>query len=303
MFKKLLPLVFLVAYSFGYSQSNCAIDVTPMTGTLCPGDSILITATANLINTNQAFNFNNSTVPTGWSTSGSTAFSAPCGPSPNNTPYYWASTSSGVPGITTASFDVSCGGYINFQMIYAIQSGGAPCEGPDQYNEGVSLQYSLNGGATWINIAYYAPNGTVLIGNPGTTAPGASGNTPFTVWNTFNVPIPAGALSTNTMFKWSQSSTSGTCCDNWGLDNVIINSSGYPCGQGAVVNWSTGLMDTTSFYMVPTSDTAFVAYVYDTLGNYQCESDTVYINVHNDSFTFSLVDTVSVNCTIGRAHV
>jgi gliding motility-associated-like protein len=272
-----------------------------MTGTICPGDSVLITATANLVNSNQAFNFNNSTVPPGWSTAGSTVFSAPCGPSPNNTPYYWASTSSGVPGITTAGFDVTCGGFINFQMIYAVQGGGTPCEGPDQYNEGVSLQYSLNGGATWINIAYYAPNGNILPANPGVTTPGASGATPFTVWNTFNVPIPPGALSTNTMFKWSQSSTSGSCCDNWGLDNIIINSSGAPCGNDAVVNWSTGLMDTTSFYMVPTGDTSFVAYVYDTLGNYQCESDTIHINVHYDNFTYNLQDTLTVNCTYGTA--
>jgi gliding motility-associated-like protein len=303
MIKRLLTLVIILISSFGFSQTNCAIDVTPMTGTLCPGDSIFISATANLVSANQAFNFNNSTIPTGWSTSGATAFSAPCGPSPNNTPYYWASTSAGVPGITTAGFDVACGGFINFQMIYAIQAGSVPCEGPDQYNEGVSLQYSTNGGLTWINIAYYAPNGNVLVGNPGSTTPGTSGITPFTSWNTFNVPIPPGALTGNTMFRWTQSSTSGACCDNWGLDNIIINASGFPCGTDAVVNWSTGLMDTTSFYMVPTSDTAFVAYVYDTLGNYQCESDTIYINVYNDAFTYSLVDTVSINCTYGSALV
>ncbi|MGJ8660884.1 MAG: T9SS type B sorting domain-containing protein, partial [Bacteroidota bacterium] len=303
--RKHLLLITLVLLTFqSYSQTtSCAIDVTPMTGTICPGDSVLIVATANLINTNQAFNFNNSSVPTGWSTAGSTFFSAPCGPSPNNTPYYWASTSSGVPNITTAAFDVSCGGYIAFQMIYSMQGGSAPCEGPDQYNEGVSLQYSLNGGLTWIDIIYYAPNGTVLPSNPGTTAPGASGVTPFTSWSSFNVPIPAAALSPNTRFRWTQSSTSGTCCDNWGLDNIVINSSGFPCGTNAVVNWSTGLNDTTSFYMVPTNDTAFVAYVYDTLGNYQCESDTIYINVYNDAFTFTLVDTVSVNCTFGSAAV
>ncbi len=299
-------LLFLTTLFFNltsHSQASCAIDVTPMTGNVCPGDSILIVATANLINNNQAFNFNNSSLPVGWSTAGSTYFTAPCGPSLSNTPYYWASTSTGVPNITTAGFDVSCGGYINFQMIYAVQGGSTPCEGPDQYNEGVSLQYSLNGGLTWIDIVYYAPNGTILPGNPGATTPGASGVTPFTSWNTFNVPIPTGALSANTKFRWTQSSTSGTCCDNWGLDNIIINSSGFPCGTNAVVNWSTGLTDTTSFYMVPTTDTAFVAYVYDTLGNYQCESDTIYINVYNNAFTYSLVDTVSVNCTYGSTPV
>jgi len=303
MKKKLLLIIILLLSSNSFSQINCAIDVTPMTGTLCPGDSIFISATANLVNTNQAFNFNNSSIPSGWSTAGSTFFTAPCGASPNNTAYYWASTSAGVPNITTAGFDVSCGGFINFQMIYAIQGGSAPCEGPDQYNEGVSLQYSLNGGATWINIIYYAPNGAVLTSNPGSTTPGASGSTPFTSWSTFNVPIPAAALSANTKFRWTQSSTSGSCCDNWGLDNIIINSGGLPCGTNAVVNWSTGLMDTTSFYMVPISDTAFVAYVFDTLGNYQCESDTIFINLYNNAFTYSLVDTVSVNCTYGSAPV
>jgi gliding motility-associated-like protein len=303
MKKNILFIALLLLTSKSFSQSNCAIDVSPMTGTLCPGDSVLITATANLVSFNQAFNFNNSSIPSGWSTAGANFFSSPCLASLNGSPYYWASTSAGVPNITTADFDVSCGGFINFEMIYAVQGGSAPCEGPDQFNEGVSLQYSLNGGITWVDIVYYAPNGAVLTSNPGSTTPGASGTTPFTTWNTFNIPIPSAALSSSTKFRWTQYSSSGACCDNWGLDNIFINSSGFPCGQSAVVNWSTGLMDTSSFYMVPTTDTAFVAYVYDTLGNYQCESDTVFINVYNDAFTYSLIDSVTINCTFGDVTV
>ncbi len=288
----------IIGGNLNAQSANCFVFINPMDTTICPGDSVFIQATANLLDSNQFFDFNTGTLPTGWSTTGSTFFTAPCGPSPTNTPYYWASTASAgtYPGITTAAFDVTCGGVIIFNMVYSIQGGSTPCEGPDQYNEGVSLQYSLNGGLTWIDIIYYAPNGTTLPANPGVTTPGISGVTPFTSWNTFTVPIPFGALSTSTMFRWTQLSTSGSCCDNWGLENIIINSSGGTCGTETVVNWSTGLTDTLSFWITPTSDTTLWAIVYDTLGIQQCVSDTVQINLFDGNFSFNLPPTANVFC-------
>lgn len=300
--KKLIILIsiftFIVSIRAIAQNPNCIVFVTPMDTTICPGDSVFVQATANLLGAGQSFNFNSSTLPTGWSTTGTTFFSSPCGPSPNNTPYYWASTATAgsYPGITTAGFNITCGGVIMFNMIYSVQGGSSPCEGPDQYDEGVSLQYSLNNGATWLDIIYYAPNGSILPANPGTTTPSASGVTPFTTWNAYTVPIPLAALSTNTMFRWTQLSTSGSCCDNWGLENVIINATAAPCGTSTVVNWSTGLTDTTSFWITPTTDTSFVAIVFDTLGNQQCVSDSVHIDFYDGNFQFNLAPSANVYC-------
>lgn len=306
---RILTFLFLALLVFKnkvFSQANCTGMVNLSATSVCLGDSVFVQASNSLFTLVQGFDFNSSTLPSGWATTGTTFFSAPCGPSLNNTPYYWASTAAAgtIPGITTVSMDVSQGGYISFDMIYAIQGGASPCEGPDQYNEGVSVQYSINGGTTWFDIQYYAPNGTILTINPGITAPGASGSTPFTVWNSISIPIPSLALTTNTMFRWTQLNSSGSCCDNWGLDNISFFGN-IPAGSGtpnSVVNWSNGLMNTNSFYIQPTADTVLVAYFYDTLGVFQCQTDTFKIKVHNGSFTYSLPAFVNSYCAFDSTY-
>jgi gliding motility-associated-like protein len=299
--KKIFATLFLGLTFNGYvnAQSICTITITPMDTTVCIGDSVLITSVSNLLNAGQTFNFNSASIPTGWSAAGGTSFSTPCGSSPTNTPYYWASSAgNGTPGITSASYDVFCGGVLSFDMVFALQAGSAPCEGPDEQDEGVSLQYSLDGGATWITIVYYSPGGFELPTNPNTsTSIVAAGQaTPYTTWSTFSVPIPLAAQTTSTAFRWVQLQSSGTCCDNWGIENIVINATGTPCGSNTVVNWDSGLNDTDSFWAVPTGDTTFQAMVYDTLGNYQCTSQIVTISVFPDAMTYSLVDTAYSYC-------
>ena len=292
--RNLLAFVFILIGFLASSQVSCFVNVTPNDTTICPGDSILISAQAAVTTGSQSFNFDSGSLPPGWTTTGTTAYSTPCGPGPNGSPYFWASTSgTATPTVTTAEFDVECGGNIVFEMVYAVQSGAAPCEGPDLANEGVELQYSIDGGLTWITIVYYSPGGYELPSNPGTTGSVASGATPYTTWGTFSVTIPPGAMTTNTMFQWVQTNSSGTCCDNWGLENIAIEAG--PC-QSAVVNWNNGYNDTTSFWATPTSDTAFVAYVYDTLGILQCTSDSINIFLNSASLLYDLIDTVVVDC-------
>ncbi|TSJ48211.1 gliding motility-associated C-terminal domain-containing protein [Fluviicola chungangensis] len=291
--KKILSFV-LVGFSsaFSYGQGNfCTINVSPYDTTICPGSPVTIVASASLLNGNQAFDFNSATFPSGWSSSGTTAFSSPCLPSLDNTPYYWAGTSgtSGFPNITTASLDVSCGGFITFEMIYSIQGGAVPCEGPDQANEGVALQYSTDGGVTWITINYYQPDGQILPTITTSTTPGVTGNTPFTTWNTFNVPLPSGAVTTNTQFRWIQLNSSSSCCDNWGLDNIIINAMGGNCAAAADLVWSNGLTGSTQT-LYPTADSTFIIDVYDSLGVYQCSSSPITIQVYDDNLTYNLQD-------------
>ncbi len=294
MRKYILPIITALVLPFAGNSQVCNISVSPTDTIICPGDSVLITGLASITATGQEFNFNFGVLPPGWSTSGGSVFSQPCGPGSDNTPYYWASTSGGgTPQINSPVFDVSCGGFITFDMVYAVQGGGAPCEGPDLANEGVELQYSVNGGP-WITIVYYSPGGFELATNPGTTGSVASGATPYTNWNSFNVPIPVGAQTQNTEFQWIQSNSSGTCCDNWGVDNIQINAG--PCNS-AYIDWDTDTFaDTNQFYYTPTADTFFIADVYDTLGNYQCSSDTIFLTLYQNTMTYDLVDTLFAYC-------
>ena len=161
--RNLLGFVFILIGFLASSQVSCFVNVTPNDTTICPGDSILISAQAAVTTGSQSFNFDSGSLPPGWTTTGTTSYSTPCGPGPNGSPYFWASTSgTATPTVTTAEFDVECGGNIVFEMVYAVQSGAAPCEGPDLANEGVELQYSIDGGLTWITIVYYSPGGYEL---------------------------------------------------------------------------------------------------------------------------------------------
>lgn len=292
--RNLLVLLFVITGFWASAQIECFVTVSPNDTTICPGDSILISTQASVTSGGQSFNFDTGSLPPGWSTTGSTVYSTPCGAGPNGSSYFWASTSgASTPTVTTAGFDVACGGNIIFEMMYAVQNGAVPCEGPDLANEGVELQYSTDGGLTWITIIYYSPGGYELPSNPGTSGSVATGATAYTVWNQFTVPLPPGAMTTNTMFQWIQTNSSGTCCDNWGLENISIQAG--PCSS-AVVDWNNGLQDTTSFWALPTGDTTFVAYVYDTLGVLQCISDTINITMNSASLTFDLIDTIIVDC-------
>lgn len=292
-----LLLVFLIPNVA--SAQYCNVVVTPMDSIICLGDSVLVSATATILNagSNQFFDFNTASIPAGWTAGGGNTFGAPCGANPTGTPYYWASTAgAGTPLISTASFDVTCGGELIFDMVYSIQSGPTPCEGPDEQDEGVEVQYSTDGGLTWTTIIYYNPWGFEEATLPNGNNNSISGPTPYTSWSNFTVTIPPAAQTTSTSFRWIQANSSGSLYDNWGLDNILIFASGVPCNQSAVINWDNGLVDTEQFYVVPTADSAFVALVYDTLGVFQCASDTIFIQIFPDVMTYNLVDTVYAYC-------
>ena len=270
--KYLLIFLLIIGQNSVYSQCNLTIS-SPSPTQVCPGTVVNLTGSATVYAANQSFNFNVGSLPSGWSVAGGASFSTPCGAGPDGN-YFWASTAgAGVPFIQTAGFDVCSGGSILFDMRYALQGGASPCEGPDLANEGVTLQYSLNNGATWIDIVYYSPGGYTLPSNPGTAGSVATGVTPYTSWNTFGVAIPPAAISTNTMFRWVQDNSSGTCCDNWGIDNVFINAG--PC-LTANINWSNGQNGVNSISPTINSAQCFTADVYDALGNFLCSSATSY---------------------------
>ncbi|MCB0754561.1 MAG: gliding motility-associated C-terminal domain-containing protein [Flavobacteriales bacterium] len=158
--------------------------------------------------------FNNGQ-PSGWSFTQQASFNNPCSANGvDGTTHLWMGDQSGVPrSLETLPLDFSAavapaGGTICFDMLFSEQGDASPCEGPDEPDEGVYLQYSTDGGTNWITIEYFDPNG---------------GNDPQLVnWNNWCFQIPQGALTNNVQFRWFQDADSGAEYDHWGIDNVEI---------------------------------------------------------------------------------
>jgi gliding motility-associated-like protein len=134
----------------------------------------------------------------------------PCGTNPNGAQHLWMGSGASLPRTaTTIPVDASCGGDICFDFRQETQSS-APCDGPDQSNEGVYLQYKITAGV-WTTIFYFSPSGF-----------------PYTGWTNFCYPIPPAAQTTTTQFRWTQTSASSSAYDCWGIDNVnIATCTGY----------------------------------------------------------------------------
>ena len=144
----------------------------------------------------------------GWNASPAATFTNPCDPSVDGGTYMWMGDNTSAPRtLETLPVDVSCGGEICFFIDFATQGNASPCEGPDLTDEGVYLQYSVDGGFTWIVIDYFDP--TLGI---------------YNAWSNFCYQIPQGAVSNGTIFQWSQTSASSNINDHWGIDNVTITS-------------------------------------------------------------------------------
>ncbi len=151
--------------------------------------------------------------PTGWASTNQAQYNNPCSPGGvDGTTHLWMGNTSGVPRILrTVNYNLStatAGVTICFDMLFATQGDAAPCEGPDEPDEGIYLQYSTNNGTTWNTVHYFDPNG---------------GNDPSLVnWNNWCFALPPGALTTATQIRWFQDNDSGQDYDHWGIDNVEI---------------------------------------------------------------------------------
>ncbi len=258
-------LIILSHVSTRINAQQCNATASANGGTavvdICYGDQVTLSATGGCPNYVLNNDFNNGTPGTGWSATNQAMFTNPCAPhSPDGTIYMWMGSTSTAPRIlTTIPFDVSTGGTIQFEMRYAVQSQSSPCEGPDLYNEGIAVEYSINGGSNWSTIAYYAPNGNILSNIPGSTSPGTSGQTPFTVWTTQTLTIPAAAQTISTMFRWAQTASTSAVYDHWGLDNVSI------LVPPPTINvwWSHGATGFDPPAVTPLSTTTYTVYVSD----------------------------------------
>ncbi|MBU1717529.1 MAG: gliding motility-associated C-terminal domain-containing protein [Bacteroidetes bacterium] len=206
---------------------ECNINAQYSPSPVCAGDAVQIWLDGGLSTPVMSNDFNNGQLGVGWESTVPVDFTNPCYTGPDGSICLWMGDAAPHPReLITQEFDLVNGGSLEFDIRYPIQTGDpadAPCEGPDLSNEGVSLQYSTAGLAgPWVNIAYFAPDGTIGTANPtGGDNPGNA--TQFTTsWYHYSTPIPAGAQTTHTRFRFSQIMSSTDPYDHWGLDNVII---------------------------------------------------------------------------------
>ena len=218
-------LLFACAFIANFARTQCtgltfntSADTVP-----CGGGNVLIYAfdSSHFALSND---FNTGTAGVGWSVSPAGVFNNPCGTAPDgtNSPYMWMGNTTAAPReLATADLDLSlsCGAdSVCFDLKFAEQGTAQPCEGPDLTNEGVYLEWSINGGTTWTTINYFQPN---TSGSFNSASPG-SGD--YTAWANYCFAIPPAAITTATQFHWFQDGSSGTCCDHWGIDNVVISA-------------------------------------------------------------------------------
>lgn len=227
--RQLLFLISFLSFSCFSAHGQCDVFASASKYDVLCGDTVLLSALGEDRVAAFRNNFNCGSVqcPPGdpanpndnfgtWSNSSTAQFDNPCAPNhPSGTPHIWFNNASASPRqLSTADLDLTTGGEIVFDMRFAdpdLNDNASPCENPDSPDEGVNVQYSLDGGATWVNIANYTPNG---------------GNDPVrTVWTTYPLPIPPAAQTNSTRIRWVQLSNTGTLgdyLDHWGLDNVEV---------------------------------------------------------------------------------
>ena len=229
---------------------------------ICQGEPLYLSVAGGLL----VDDFNSGSLSNLWSANCSPQFTNPCGPSVDGSIYLWVGDATCFPReLTTIPLSVTTSTQICFDMRYAVQGESSPCEGPDLTNEGVHVQYSLDG-TTWADIDYWDPNG---------------GHDPnLTTWNHYVVNVSPGAVSTHTQFRWYQDVTSGNGYDNWGIDNVAI--------QDAVstATWlENGTPFSNSFILPPQHPDSNTIYSVEIF----TPSDTLY-----DSL-FVIIDTTCLN--------
>lgn len=288
------------------SQIVCNVNASVDDDTVCLGTSVNLSALGGIYRAVLSNTFNNGTVGVGWVGTPTANFSNPgcAGAPPYASTFLWMDNTTPAPRrLESNDFDVSNGGVISFWMKFAVQSGTVPCEGPDLPGEGVTLQYSVTGGTSWVDISYFSPGGTQMATNPD---PGYSNMTPlvnggqataFTSWARYAYPIPVGASTASTRFRWMQHHSTDANTDNWGIDSVLIKTP----PPGLTYTWSTSptgasIGTGTALVVTPTANTTYYVTVSD--GLYSC-SDSVKVVVYAVDPSFTVND--STQCRTGNS--
>jgi gliding motility-associated-like protein len=264
------------------TSAQCTLSTTPATITIDCGQSVDLEALGLSPTPVLSTNFNGGALGPGWSTTGIMLYTNPCGPTLSGTPAAWFGNVPLPRTLTTNSFDLSCGGQVCFELDFAADDacgGCSDCEDPDQIDEGVFFQYSIDAGATWVDIFYFDPQPNY-----------GAGTNPVYGWQNYCFTIPAAAWTTATIFRWDQPNATSSVNDHWGIDNVSI----LPSDCGYWYDWSNlpPAVDPSSQTVSPQTTTTY--YVDYTNGTDIC-SDSVVVTVNPLVAEASLLDT-NLNC-------
>jgi len=161
----------------------------------------------------------------------------------------------------TTDLNTTGGSTLDFYIKEGTGSG-STCETPDT-DEDIELAYSNNGGASW------TPIDTYLTGN-------------YPTFTLIQEPVPTGAQTTSTRFRFQQIDNTGSGYDHWAIDDVSYQCCGQSCAN-FISNWEpASLIDTTinntTIATVP-SDTTFVVNVDN--GNGCIGTASVDVSVNN----------------------
>ncbi|MEX2485164.1 MAG: PKD domain-containing protein [Brumimicrobium sp.] len=211
--KSTLRNILLGSLLITFSQSvnaQCTVTIETASDSVDCGDCFDLEAVGLAEEVLLEEDFNSSSLGSGWSSNQTVMYTNPCGAPPDGSPSAWFGSAQTQPRVLeTIDYDMSCGGELCFMMMYAEQGGTGSCEGPDLANEGVKVEYSTDGGVTWVTIFDHVPlNG---------------GYDPVqTTWQEYCHAIPVAAQTTSTRFRWYQDSGSGAGFDHWGIDDVTV---------------------------------------------------------------------------------
>lgn len=290
--KKIFSTLVAITAVFGINAQCTGVDFIVSTDTVsCGGDSVHIIADGvGNISTALGSDFNLGTAGPGWTVSPAGVYTNPCGPGPGgatNSHMWMGNTTAAPREMVTAQLDVQCGGEVCFDFRMAIQGQASPCEGPDvTATEGIYIESSIDNGATWLTMNYFAPN---TSGSFNSQSPG-SGD--YTGWARYCFPIPAAHETDTTVFHWYQGGSSGNGFDHWGIDSVVISS--FDC-TGYYYDWDhiAGSPDTNEIDIFTDTDTSFTVIYTDGLSD-TCIG-TVNI-VHDTNIVLNVVTTTLTSC-------
>ena len=296
---------------FTNTTSGCVIDIAATKINICPSENVTLTANGTIGASALDNTFNSGTIGTGWNaTPGGVSFVSvlSCQPNngyntnkPDNTTFAWMQNVTAPRILESNSFDVSNGGVVSFDYRAASDdNGGNGCEAADD-KEGVYVQYSIDNGASWVNMKLMFPS---VESNFGASANIGAGTYVYN-WNRTTIPIPAAAQTTNTKFRWYQHQSTTGSQDSWGIDDVkiiknnIVTLTITNLTTNAVLATTTNA--TTSTVVSPTVTTTYRATITD--GTSSCFED-VTINVNGGPATTinypstSVLNTVTTTQTV-----
>ena len=298
--------------TFINSTSGCTIDLNANKTTICPSQSVVLTATGTIGASALDNTFNTGIIGNGWNaTPGGVSFINVLSCQPNNgyntnkldnTTFAWMQNVAAPRVLESNSFDVSNGGVVSFDFRAASDdNGGNGCEANDD-KEGVYVQYSTDNGATWINMKLMFPS---VESNANASANIGAGTYVYN-WNRTTLPIPLAAQTTNTRFRWYQHQSTTGSQDSWGIDDVKIIRNKSITLTITDLSTNTVLVNTTTNSTLSTTVSPLVTTNYRATisdGSTSCFED-ITINVNSGlATTIAYPSTTVLNTTTTTQNI